>query len=89
MLLFKVGKTFRVAGRGYILTPGYHKATASAGGLKIKIGSKIMLLFPDHSSVVTEITGINFRAPFDILIRSADDVPVGTEVWLMQKNTGD
>jgi hypothetical protein len=83
MLIFKVGKTFRVAGRGYILTPGYHKAITSANGLKMKIGDKIMLLFPDRSSALTEITGINFRAPFDILIDSTDDVPVGTEVWLI------
>ncbi len=84
MLLYIVGKTFPVAERGYILTPGYDKMIVSSDGLKIKIGDKVMLLFPDHSSAVTEITGINFRAPYDILVDSIDDVPIGTEVWLMQ-----
>jgi hypothetical protein len=83
MLLFKVGKTFRVSGRGYILSSGYNKTIVSDGGVKMKIGDKVMLLFPDRSSAVTEIKGINFRAPYDILIDFTDDVPIETEVWLI------
>ncbi len=85
MFLYKVGKTFRVTGRGYILTPGYDTTTENWNGLKIKIGDKVMLIFPDRSSAVTEITGINFRLPYDILIDSIDDVPKGTEVWLIEE----
>ena len=85
MFLYKVEKTFQVKNRGYILTPGFNKPKLN-DNLKIKIGDSIRLQFPDGTFVVTEITGINFRFPFDILIDSSKDIPIGTELWLIKSD---
>ncbi|MBL7733616.1 MAG: hypothetical protein JNM88_20770 [Chitinophagaceae bacterium] len=84
MFLYKVEKTFKVKDRGYILTPGYSKPKLDEN-LKIKIGDSIKLQFPDGSYLATKITGINFNSCYDILIDSLEDIPIGTEIWLINQ----
>jgi len=83
MFLYKVGKTFLVEDGRCILTPGYTEVKP-AENLRFKIGNSIKLVFPDGSFIITEITGLNFRSPYDILINTREDIPIGTEVWLIK-----
>jgi hypothetical protein len=55
--------------------------------LAIKIGDTIKLVLPDGSSIEKEISGINFRYPYDILIDSIEDIPIGTEVWFIKNES--
>jgi hypothetical protein len=80
--LFTVEATFVITGRGLILYPGFGKNFA-------KVGSKIQLIRPDQSIIETQIRGITFSDKHDILVGEnvkKEDVPLGTEVWLMDTN---
>ena len=79
VLLFKVKEQFVITGRGLILTPGL--------GDKVKLvttGTRIKLIRPDQTELLTTIKGIAFEGTHDILISeefTKEDVPVDTEVW--------
>jgi hypothetical protein len=79
IFLFKVEDRFVISDKGLVLTPGL--------GNKVKFvesGSKIRLIRPDKSEVMTSIKGISFEGNHDILIPltiTKDEVPIGTEVW--------
>jgi hypothetical protein len=54
-----------------------------------EVGSKIQLIRPDQSIIETQIRGITFSDKHDILVGEnvkKEDVPLGTEVWLMDTN---
>jgi hypothetical protein len=87
MKLFVVEEIFSVSGKGVILTPGFPKHIEKP----VLIGSKIRLIKPDKSEIITEITGIDFKAFYNrnpILIGNKitkEEIPVGTEVWLIEE----
>jgi hypothetical protein len=79
MLLFKVEETFLLTRIGLVLTPGPANNTA-------KISAKIRLIRPDKTIIDTKISGINFQTN-NIVIKDnlkKEDVPIGTEVWLIE-----
>jgi len=79
ILLFKVQNQFVITGHGLILTPGLGDNVKY-----VSIGTKIKLIKPDKSEVITTILGITFEGNNDILISSEfskTDIPIGTEVW--------
>ncbi len=79
IFLFKVEDRFTINGHGLILTPGL--------GDNVKFvttGTKIKLIRPNKSELITVIDGIIFEGNHDILISrefTKENVPVGTEVW--------
>ena len=79
VLLFRVENQFTITGRGLILTPGL--------GNNVKFvtaGTKIRLVRPNKSDLITTIKAITFEGNHDILISrefTKEYVPVGTEVW--------
>lgn len=80
MFLFTVNQTYMITGRGLLLTPGL-------GNKEAKIGDAIKLIKPDNTTLDTIITGIVFNENRDILVGSSltkEDVPAGTEVWLLE-----
>ncbi|MCD6673764.1 MAG: hypothetical protein LT106_13020 [Burkholderiaceae bacterium] len=92
-LLFTVADAFQIKGRGCVLAPG---PSAEPGTTPIHIGDAIRLIFPDGGSVDTQIRGlemINFRKrpeviTVPILLPSdlkKDDVPPGTQVYLLRR----
>ena len=82
MLLFIVENKFSMTGRGLILTSGL--------GDKVKFittGTKIKLIRPDKSELLTTIIGNTFEGNHDILINSElnnEEIPAGTEVWTIE-----
>lgn len=89
--LFTVEDRFQIRGRGCVLVPGLSTETGSP---VVRVGDAIQLRTPDGRVIDTHIRGvemINYRrkperitAP--ILLPpnlSAEDVPVGTEVFLV------
>lgn len=85
-LLFKVEKQFTITGQGLVLASGL--------GDNVKFvmtGTKIKLVRPDKSELMTTIKGITFEGSHDILISSEfskEDVPIGTEVWTYEYKKG-
>ena len=81
IFLFKVEETFTVReSYGLVLTPGLADKVRIA-----KIGSRLKLIRPDKSIIEARIDGITFEGEHDIMIKGLhkEDVPHGTEVWLM------
>jgi hypothetical protein len=69
-----------MSGRGVILLPGLGKNV-------VRVGSPIRLARSDGSTLDTKIRGIGFNEFHDILIGQElrkEDVPVGTEVWIVE-----
>lgn len=80
MLLFIVEKVFFITNRGVVLSPGLRKKV-------VRVGSPVRLIRPDKSTLDTKICGITFNEFHDILLVPEvrkEDVPVGTEVWLIE-----
>ncbi len=80
MLLFTVEQIFLITGRGVVLLPGLGKKF-------VRVGTPIRLVRPDKSTLDTKICGIGFNEFHDILLGQEvrkEDVPVRTEVWLLQ-----
>jgi len=90
-LIFKVGDVFTIKGRGLVLCPPDRGEAYE--GPTIRRGSRIELRMPRRPPLRTEVSGLALRADgFDILIRapegfSKEDVPLGTEVWLMDEDS--
>lgn len=91
ILLFTVEHAFDITDRGCVLVPG---PSAEPGAQSIRIGDRIRLCKPDGRSVDTVIQGVEMigrRARPEIITApillpreiSKDDVPTGTEVWLL------
>lgn len=69
-----------ITGRGVVLTPGLGEKFRY-----VTYGSRIKLVRPDKSELITSIQGITFNGDHDILVGpevTKADVPTGTEVWL-------
>jgi hypothetical protein len=79
MLLFKVEQTFVISGTGLVLIPGL-------GNRIVPTGSKIKVVRPDKSELLTTIHGITFKENTIVLNSNTkkEDVPVGSEIWLLE-----
>jgi hypothetical protein len=91
--LFKVQDRFQLTGRGCVLVPGIPDEPSLP---TVRVEDKIMLMRPDGSKILTHIASIemvNYRTkqeriaapiclPSDL---STEDIPKGTEVFLIQK----
>ena len=91
--LFKVEDRFQLTGRGCVLLPGIPNERSLPA---VRVADKIMLMRPDGSKILTHIASIemvNYRTkPQRIVVPiclpndlSTEDVPKGTEVFLLQK----
>ena len=90
-LLFTVTDAFAIRGRGVVLLPGWD------GRLPIAIGDAVKLRRPDGKVVTMQIRGWEYHVKYDprlgppdprrgVLVGGldeGDDVPAGTEVWLI------
>ena len=89
-LLFTVTEAFTVPGRGVILLP----ELTFAGDEKFRVGESLRLRFADGTEELVQIGGLEFLKPSSgnclpvIMLRgkSKEDVPVGTEVWAIEKS---
>jgi hypothetical protein len=92
--LFNVSDRFRIEGRGCVLVPGW---PTGAGSPKGRVGDRIKLRLPGGQEIDTRVEAfelINYRNKPDprdmsvpILLPSElkkEDVPVGTEVHLIE-----
>lgn len=80
MLLFVVEQVFSITGRGVVLLPGLGKNV-------VRVGTIVRLVRPDGSTLDTKIRGIGFNEFRDILVGQElrkEDVPAGTEVWMIE-----
>jgi hypothetical protein len=79
-LLFKVSDTFRVEGKGLLLSG---KGKTNLKGVDFQ--SQLKLVLPDRSELYTSVVGINWSNG-DLIVSEAEklDVPNGTEVWLQE-----
>jgi hypothetical protein len=79
MLLLTVEQVFLITGRGIVVLPGL-------GDNVVRVGTRVRLVRPDKSTLDTNICGIGFNT-LDILLGPEvrkEDVPIGTEVWLIE-----
>ena len=80
MLLLTVEQVFSITGRGIVVLP------CIEGPVIVRVGTSIRPVRPDKSTLDTKIQGIGFN-PRDILLGAEvrkDDVPIGTQVWLIE-----
>ena len=80
MLLFKVSDTFRVEGKGLLLSG---KGKTKLKGVDFQ--SELKLVLADKSELNTSVVGINWSNG-DLIVSDAEklEVPNGTEVWLQE-----
>jgi hypothetical protein len=89
-LLFTVTEAFTVPGRGVVLLP----ELTFVGDEKFRVGEPLRLGFTDGTEELVLIGGLEFLKPLSgnclpvIMLRgkSKQDVPVGTEVWAIEKS---
>ncbi|MBP9151213.1 MAG: hypothetical protein KBF73_02930 [Flavobacteriales bacterium] len=80
MLIFKVTDTFRVEGKGLLLS-GSGKPNLKG----VDFRSELKLVLPNKSELFTSVVGINWQNG-DLIVSDVDKlvVPNGTEVWLLE-----
>jgi hypothetical protein len=86
-LLLTVTETFTVQGRGLVLLPELRLT----GEERVSVGDPLLLKHPHGTDGAATISGIEFLKPVCgncvpvIMLRdkSKEDVPIGTEVWLL------
>jgi hypothetical protein len=89
-LVFKVGDVFSIKGRGIVLVAAEPVAKHQCPGCRR--GSRIELRRPGLPALRTEVDAVPIsQDSLDIFIRrpsglSKPDVPVGTEVWLVDED---
>jgi len=79
LLLFKVSDTFRVEGKGLLLS-------GKGKNLKgVNFQSELKLVLPNKLELFTSVIGINWTNG-DLIVSDAEklEVPNGTEVWLKE-----
>ena len=89
-MLFTVTEAFAVPGRGVVLLPELN----FLGDEKFRVGEPLRLRFADGTEELVEIGGLEFLKRLSgkclpvIMLRgkSKEDVPVGTEVWAIEKS---
>jgi hypothetical protein len=80
-LLFVVEERFQLTSIGLVLTPGLGDNPHN-----VTIGAPIKLIRPDKSEIISVLAGIMFVEARHISLPQSikkEDVPVGTEVWLL------
>ena len=79
-MLFKVEDTFRVEGKGLLLSG---KGKTNLKGVDFQ--SELKLKLPNGSELATSVIGINWSNG-DLIVSDAENlqVPIGTEVWLLE-----
>jgi hypothetical protein len=80
VLLFKVVDTFRVEGKGLLLSG---KGKTNLNGVDFQ--SELKLKLPNGSELHTSVVGINWSNG-DLIVSDVErlEVPIGTEVWLQE-----
>lgn len=80
MLLFKVQETFRVEGKGLLLSG---KGKTNLKGVDFR--SELKLILPNKTELQTSVVGINWENG-DLIVSEVVklEVPNGTEVWLVE-----
>jgi hypothetical protein len=80
LLIFKVTDTFRVEGKGLLLS-GSGKPNLKG----VDFRSELKLVLPNKSELFTSVVGINWQNG-DLIVSDVDKlvVPNGTEVWLLE-----
>ena len=82
-----VEDTFAIEGRGLVIVPGIRLSDPSA---RVYVGDPLELRRADGTTQVTSVRGIEMggRGDFIPLLLAdgitKDDVPIGTEVWLLR-----
>jgi hypothetical protein len=81
--LFTVEDSFVISERGIVLAPGV------PGDKSVRVGDMVELRSPDGSVFTSKIKGIEFSSNQNIPLLlshllSKEDIPAGTEVWLVQ-----
>ncbi len=86
--LFVVEDTFAIRTRGLVLVPGL----VPVGAERFRSGDPIELRRPDGSALAATIGGLEMLSPdpsrgLTLLISgmAKDDVPIGTEVWSVDR----
>jgi hypothetical protein len=86
--LFTVTGTFSVPGRGIVLIPGI----SPVGHERFRVGDALLLKRPDGTEIVTDNGGLEFLNPnpnheVTVMLKqlSKSDVPVGTDVWSVDR----
>jgi translation elongation factor EF-Tu-like GTPase len=77
--LFTVENIFLITYRGLVVTSGPKNRI-------VRIGDRIQLILPDKSVIQTKIKGLEFHENWAALLEKGlrkEDVPIGTEVWLL------
>ncbi len=90
--LFTVADTFLVRGRGVVLLPGI----VPVGDERFRVGDALLLKRPNGSEIQTTIGGLEMfqgtiKPDIPVLLNGLgkEDVPVGTEVWSIDKGEHD
>jgi hypothetical protein len=95
-LLSTIESVFEISGRGCVIVPGISESVR--GDLVVRQGAAIELRKPDGTVTRTRIvalellSGPNRRHCTPILLPtdlSKDDLPIGTEVWLLDEDIAD
>jgi hypothetical protein len=88
-LLFRVEETFNVPGRGVVLLPELRPI----GPERFSVGDPLVLKHPSGIEENVRIEGLCFLTPRDFKCqlvvmlsgKNKDDIPIGTEVWSIDK----
>ncbi|MBV9761843.1 MAG: hypothetical protein JO340_14875 [Acidobacteriaceae bacterium] len=89
-LLFTVADALTAPGRGVVLLPELN----FVGDETFRVGESLRLRFVDGAEELVQIGGIEFLKPVSgrclpVIIlnsKSKEDVPIGTEVWAIEKS---
>ena len=80
----RIKESFNLKGKGVILSLNLHSKNAV-----VLIGDRIKLIKPNDEELLTKVYGLAYpNGNFDIMIESIyseEDIPSGTEVWLLNQ----
>lgn len=80
MMLFIVEERYMLTNIGLALLPG-------PGNTRVKVGDKIKIVRPDSTAIESVIVAIAFHDKKSLVVDRTikkEDVPPGSEVWLIQ-----
>ena len=91
-MLFTVTEVLTVQGRGIVLLPELN----FVGDERFRVGEPLRLRFADGAEELVQIGGLEFLKPVSgkcllvimLMGKSKEEVPVGTEVWAIEKSAG-
>ena len=89
--LFTVTDVYLIRGRGLVVLPGI----VPIGEERFRIGELLLLKRPDGSEIEATIGGLEMftdttRPDIPVMLRGLgkEDVPIGTEVWSLDRAAG-